>query len=294
MYYTQKDISAKTEGEKMVKGVLAIIVTYNPEKKRLEDNLNAIVPQVQNIVIVDNGSDNIYDIKSITNRYGSAGIFNQQNKGIATALNQGLEYAKQHDYEYVLTLDQDSIASEGMVSSLMKSLFGNSQISIIGPQIQDINKSEKLLLKDEVVFVNSLITSGSLCVVNKLLSVGGFEEKLFIDCVDFEMCWKLRTAGYLIARLNKVDIKHEIGKRQKKRFIYRDVYVLNHNATRAYYMARNRIYILKKYYNLEGVNVAKEVFALLRRCGGMLLYENDKLKKMTNTIKGIKDGIFLK
>lgn len=277
----------------MVNEVLAIIVTYNPEKKRLEDNLNAIVPQVQNIVIVDNGSDNINVIKDITHSYGCTLIINEQNKGIAAALNQGLEYAKEHGYEYALTLDQDSIASEGMVSALENSLVKSSLIAIIGPQIQDINKNEKLLLKDEVVTVNSLITSGSLCVVNKLLCVGGFEEKLFIDCVDFEICWRLRMAGYLIARLDKVSLKHEVGKRQKKRFIFRDVYVLNHNATRTYYMARNKIYILKKYYKLEGVNVAEEIFALFRRCGGILLYEKDKLNKMVSTLKGIKDGLFL-
>ena len=36
---------------------LAIIVTYNPDVERLEENIKAIATQVDKVVIVDNGSD---------------------------------------------------------------------------------------------------------------------------------------------------------------------------------------------------------------------------------------------
>jgi len=87
---------------------------------------------------------------------------------------------------------------------------------------------------------------------------------------------------------------HEIGKRTKKKFLFKVIYVLNHNPTRVYYMARNRIYILKKYHNLSGVSLTKELFGLFKRTCGIMLYEKQKLKKLYNTFKGIVHGIFMK
>jgi len=276
-----------------VKSVIAIIVTHNSDIERLKNNLSAIIKQVDDILIIDNGSTNVKDIQGLTELFSCMITANKQNRGISRALNQGLEYATLHGFEYVLTLDQDSISSKGMVEELKKGFFKNDNIAIIGPEIQDLNKGEEIQPSDEFIYVSSLITSGSLCNVAKLKSVGGFDDRLFIDCVDFEICWRLRLNGYLIAKNKNVILKHSIGKRTKKRFIYRDVYVLNHNAIRAYYMARNRIYILKKYRSLQGVNLPKELFGLFKRCGGIVLYESDKYNKMISTIKGIRDGLLM-
>lgn len=274
-----------------MKSIVAIIVTYNPDIDRLKNNLSAIVKQVDDVLIIDNDSTNIQDIQKLRQAFSYSITANKQNCGIARALNQGLEYATKNGFEYALTLDQDSICTKGMVEELKQGFFKNDNIAIIGPEINDLNKGLEIHALDEFIYVNSLITSGSMCDVTKLNLVGGFDERMFIDCVDFEICWRLRMNGYLIAKNKKVILNHAIGKRTKKRFIYRDVYVLNHNATRVYYMARNRIYILKKYRGLQGVSLSKELFGFFRRCVWIILYEDNKLNKMISTAKGIKDGI---
>lgn len=43
--------------------ISAGIVTYNPEMQRLEENINAIIGQVDEVVLVDNGSANIKEIE---------------------------------------------------------------------------------------------------------------------------------------------------------------------------------------------------------------------------------------
>ncbi|MDP8219669.1 MAG: glycosyltransferase family 2 protein [Candidatus Theseobacter exili] len=273
--------------------VIAIIVTYNADIERLKNNLSAIIEQVDDVLIIDNGSTNIKDIQKLTKLFDFMITANKQNRGIAIALNQGLECATLHGFEYALTLDQDSISAKGMVEELKKGFLKNDNIAIVGPEIQDLNKDERIQSSDEFVYVSSLITSGSLCNVAKLKAVGGFDDRLFIDCVDFEICWRLRLNGYLIVKNKNVVLNHTIGKRTKNRFIYRNVYALNHNATRVYYMARNRIYILKKYRGLQGVKFPKELFGLFKRCGGIVLYESDKYNKIISTIKGIRDGILM-
>ncbi len=48
-----------------MKNILAAIVPYNPDLERLQKNINAIEPQVEHLIIVDNGSKNINLISRI-------------------------------------------------------------------------------------------------------------------------------------------------------------------------------------------------------------------------------------
>ena len=45
------------------KKYLAGIVTFNPDIERLNENISAIINQVDKVVVVDNGSENADDIK---------------------------------------------------------------------------------------------------------------------------------------------------------------------------------------------------------------------------------------
>ena len=47
------------EGAGKMSECAAGIVTYNPNMKRLIENVNAILPQVEQVILVDNGSANI-------------------------------------------------------------------------------------------------------------------------------------------------------------------------------------------------------------------------------------------
>ena len=46
--------------------------------------------------------------------------------------------------------------------------------------------------------------------------IGGFDEKLFIDGVDFDFCIRMRKAGYGILRSNNVYLLQEVGKGRSK------------------------------------------------------------------------------
>ena len=91
--------------------VLAGIVLYNPDEDRLVENIQAVVGQVDETILIDNNSSNIEKIKKRVNElnYNINIIENSKNNGIAFALNQILEYAIDNNYEWFLTLDQDSV-----------------------------------------------------------------------------------------------------------------------------------------------------------------------------------------
>ena len=121
----------------------ALVVTYNPTVD-FRKHLELFYEEFKQIIIVDNGSKpEVCDLlkqeakdKEKTLKI----IFNKKNLGIATALNQGFQWAIEHGYTEVVTFDQDSFPSAGVVAELKKAQkkHPNKQsLAVIAPIIAD-------------------------------------------------------------------------------------------------------------------------------------------------------------
>ena len=88
-----------------------MVVSYNPTQQIIE-NVKALIPQVAEILIVDNGSDagSLRILEELSKESAVTVEHNRSNLGIATALNQGVKYASERGYEWLATFDQDSLA----------------------------------------------------------------------------------------------------------------------------------------------------------------------------------------
>lgn len=77
-----------------MRDVIGGIVTFNPDIDRLRENIDAIKEQVDEIVVVDNDSNNIHEIMQLSNEYDFELVKLSSNYGIAYALNIILKNAK--------------------------------------------------------------------------------------------------------------------------------------------------------------------------------------------------------
>jgi|SaaInlStandDraft_1057018.scaffolds.fasta_scaffold09333_2 rhamnosyltransferase len=270
--------------------VCAVIVAFNPEIERLHDNVSAVTKQVDELLIIDNGSENLqlYTEMLSKNNFRYCLIALGENKGIGGALNEAISYCVNFDIEYLLTLDQDSVITHFLVKNLMDTIFTADNIAMVGPQILDLNvRHSPINTKIENAF--HLITSGSLCRVSHLDTVGRFNEHLFIDCVDFDMSLKLLEADYRVLRNNQITLLHEIGRKKQMMFFGMKFSLLNHPESRVYFMVRNRLCIIHRYWNLKGYRPLTDVKHLLTRTLAMLIFEDNKTAKFFATIKGFFD-----
>lgn len=266
------------------------IVLFNPEINRLKDNIYSIIKQVPLLVLIDNKSDNIDQVKDlIKNIKNIILIENCENKGIAQALNVILEVSYKQGYDWVLTLDQDSVADEHLVEKYKEFIIKHNEISNVACLTCDIidrnfssNRSEKYF-----EYVDYCITSGSLMNITYTLEVGGFDELMFIDKVDTDICINLINMGYRIVKLGYPGLLHEIGHATQINLIFRTWEIYNHNSFRRYYMCRNASYLLIKYNNLKVFKIfCKEIFQTIL----VFIYENNKKIKLKKSIKGFIDG----
>lgn len=257
-------------------GVLAVIVTYNPAHDII-NNITALYDQVQKILIVDNHSGNDIDfLRKFCASNDIEFIENEKNLGIATALNMGVSKLND-DYQYFLTMDQDSYMESDCVERLVAALKANACFGAVGANYGKLQSKEKIVEKD------LLITSGCLARKEVVVSVDGFTDELFIDCVDFDFSLAVKALGYRLAIVSQAMMKHHLGEKKDRYFFGIKFTITEHNAERYYYMYRNHKYIIAKYKHLfPKICLKKSIMQMLHTIEVVLLHDNkkEKLKQM--------------
>lgn len=271
--------------------MLAGIVLFNPERNRLRENINAILPQVQKLILVDNGSTNVGEILTEYEKNSKIQIIQLgSNLGIAVAQNQICAFAETELFEWAITLDQDSVVPNNLVAEYKNVIEAfDDNVGMICPKIIDRNFGEITYGKihEGVEEVPQCIASASAIRISAWKKVGGFYEPLFIDAVDFDMCWSLREHGYKILRINDVKLLHEVGHSKVVQFAGKERLILNHSPLRYYYIMRNSFLVGRRHCRL-----LRNLKADIRLVYQINRYETNRLKKDIMLWKGFWHGLF--
>jgi rhamnosyltransferase len=281
----------------LLKTACAVIVSYNCDEKILE-GIDAIKNQVDFIAVIDNGSDaKSIDILKKADCSRMEIIYNSSNMGIAYALNQGIRYAKKMNCNWIVTLDQDSIATKGMINEMFEVYYSFPEqyrekvVSLVPVHIEqriyDADQKTFNNIKYEEVLTE--ITSGNLLKTDLFDKIGYFEEKLFIDCVDNEFCLRICKNGYKIIKVNASVLIHNLGDTEMRKFFNKKAYYTNHSFIRRYYITRNRCYIWSLYNDSFPEWVKIDRTAALKDLMTIILFEKDKFLKLKMILKGYFD-----
>lgn len=264
----------------------ACVILYNPSISII-NNLNTYVDVVERLYVIDNSE--IYNhalINIIKAKKNVKYIAMNGNMGIASALNVALRWASEDSADYLLTMDQDSSFQNGVLEeyfSISQSVFSSCEkVAICGIR----NKED--LYENEIEYVSEVITSGMIIKLSILQNQVFFEEKLFIDYVDYEFCYRLSRMGYFIVQINAVRLTHQIGGVNPTAFL--GIHFNNHNEhskVRYYYEARNALYVLKMYPRSWKQKLEYFFKTLVK----LILVEDDKLGKFKYMCMGIYDSI---
>ena len=214
-------------------------------------------------------------------------VYNKKNLGIAKALNLACEKAISDGFKWILTMDQDSSFSSNDINEYFKS-FDNIEkknTGIFSPKHilkNDINK-----IRDDKKFleIDHVMTSGNLLNLSAWEKIGKFDENLFIDEVDSEICFRMIENDYKVIQMNRIKMFHELGSLEKRNFFIKKISVLNHNYIRKYYIMRNKFYMFKKYKKYR----VRYVYYILNDFFKVIFYEKDKLRKLKYMFRGIND-----
>lgn len=274
---------------------IAGITTFNPKISRLKTNIDSISQQVSELLIIDNKSDNVEQIHKLSLSYSNVRLIcNEENEGIAFAMNQIGKYAYENQYGWFLTLDQDSVCPSDLI--VKYSQYVNPHVGIISPKITFNNSFLKSLFlrkvtsnieQTDVAYVKYAVSSGQLINTKAWKKAQGFWNFLFIDYVDQEFCFHITKLGYKIIRLNNCELSHEPG----IPVTVLGIPTAKQSAFREYFWARNSFLVYwlypKEYKNAP---TTFPPFVVLKRIANAILIQESVIKKVKAIFKGVFDA----
>lgn len=240
--------------------IIAVVVLYHPQPQALQALLTALLPQVAQVVVVDNGGSAAARAACVPDARVQW-LEMESNIGLASALNLGIFHALGARASHVILFDQDSVPSPGMVNKLFDAqqalIAMGKQVAAVGPVFHDAASGNIApVLAPQRWFTRRayeadffgtieaayLITSGQLISKQALAAVGLMRDDLFIDGIDIEWALRARHRGWHSFAVVDARLQHQLGD-ERRQIGTRQVSL--HSPLRHYYIIRNALLLMR-------------------------------------------------
>lgn len=250
-----------------------IVVLYNPDLDLLKASIDSYIDAVDKLFIIDNSPIQLIPrelVKEDKISYKYLG----ENKGIAYALNVGLKLCRLNGISYVLTMDQDTIF-DPKLEKLPLRMF-NDEVFAITPNFINSNKGQAI----------KPIQSGALFNMKGIDRVGDFNEKYFIDYVDYDYFERGKRLNLKIIEAPNMYIKHKNGDFYNGTVLGLLKYKYKFSSPiRMYYQTRNALDYIARYKDFPQSIILLKLFLKI------LLVANHKKIRLKYFLYGIRDYI---
>lgn len=240
--------------------VCIIIVNYNGY-----DDTRECLQSVQGIeygnfvtIVVDNGSKD-FSLEKLKKEFDKVTYMESlENLGYTGGNNLGIEKANDLGAEYIFVLNNDTIVSKNVLSTLVHYMESNRNKGMISPLVlyydkpdtisfgggtvdrntgllKFYNKNEpKDLLKEQVIDCSFLEGCALFIRSDVIKRIGGFNEKYFLTSEESEMCVKIKDMGYELSVITDCYVWHKVSQAMKKE-----------SALWSYFLYRNKLHFVK-------------------------------------------------
>lgn len=120
-----------------------VVVLYQP-KDNVWDNIQSYLEEIDLLYVMDNSLDvNSIVVEKIKQNEKCSYFSMNGNKGLAVALNEGCHLAKKDGYDYILTMDQDSVFEKNAVNTMIAKIEQSKEhYTIIAPNVTSVYPNE--------------------------------------------------------------------------------------------------------------------------------------------------------
>jgi len=168
--------------------ICALIPSYD-EAKTIGLLVQKVKAKGLDVIVVDDGSTDRTGQNAAES--GAVVLRNEQNEGKGAALKRGFEYAIEHDYDAVITMDADEQHSVSDIENFL-SAAADPEISMVAGNRMISTKEMPIIRRMTNTFMSSLISL--ICRNNVPDSQCGFRlikkkllKKLNLTCSNYEI-----------------------------------------------------------------------------------------------------------
>lgn len=286
---------------KRLNQVAAVVTAFRPTP-HLVENVSSLLRQLTTVVVVDDGGgpgfDHIFDAAATA---GALVLRLEENSGIASALNAGIELARTEPVDYIITVDQDSLLTAEYVRQLMEAaesaVAAGVTPGLVSPARIHGNPVKTAGSKSGVQLGREPIQSGLLIPVSTLDTIGNFWDGLFIDLVDTEYYFRALDAG-LPTVLADAEFDHSLGSLVDANIWGKDIKFQDQTlkvriaaSWRYYYIFRNRILVGRRYAKVHPGWVAGGLLLDMRHLLLVTALAPGRAARLRSALRGTIDGI---
>jgi rhamnosyltransferase len=266
-----------------------VFVTYYPDAQ-VKSAVEMAAAQFAQVIVVDNTPDP-EPVRQLVQGLGVNLLSNGVNAGLGQALNQGCHAAIAAQFDWVVTLDQDSLIQTDFLQSQV-SCWASVAVKPFMLGCNFLNRSEgatspRFPVGRSYRECKTVITAGTLMHLEVWRELGGFREDFFIDSLDHELCLRARSKGFRVARNGEILMSHSIGSGKQ----LRSWLPFEHSARRKYTSTRNSVRTIMEYGWREPGWAFKKSAGILYEAISVLLLESHKAEKLKAMGVGLADGL---
>jgi rhamnosyltransferase len=277
----------------MIYKIYALVTIYYPDNEVFE-NVSKISKQVTTVIIADNtpNSDNFYLFCGICNIIY---INNENNFGLSKAFNKLLDIEFLKSSDFIFFFDQDSDIAENLIEILINDYLNISHlgfnIGCLGPIIFEKNTNTEMIPKKKICITNNIysvatiITSSMLTTYENLEKIGFWNEDIFLDFADWDLCWRFQKNGLMCFLSENVSLIHKLGNSITKIGKHDEI---EGNPIREYYQTRDGIKLLFKSYTPFKYRIHFLILIFIRPFLHIVLFK-DRILRMKYISIGIVD-----
>jgi GT2 family glycosyltransferase len=163
------------------------------------------------------------------------------NPGLAQAYNRALELAEIEGYEWLLTLDQDSILPANFLSRITELASELSQTLDIGAIVPQVTADGRNISPFRFMFgavprwfpcgfvgisksITIPVNSGATLRVTALRQIGGYDPMFPLDVSDIDLFYRLQNSGKKVYIVGDLVIHHDLALLKKDKRMSLDRY----------------------------------------------------------------------
>lgn len=185
--------------------LISVVIPCFNSGQTIKRAVNSIHNQTwlnKEIIIVNDGSNDKKTI-SILNDISYVKIFNQENKGLSSARNNG---AKNSLGTFLLFLDADDWLEPNALELMYSKLIDNRNKSYVYSDIKLEGESNNLIRKEYNFFEQLFLNQLPYCILiykNIWEQVGGYDEEMKLGYEDWEFNIRLGSKGFYGIRVDQ-------------------------------------------------------------------------------------------
>lgn len=253
--------------------IVTVVSLYNPNSNNIE-TISRYLPYLDRCILMDDSEEQTSTqlLEKLIKNSNVEYVWNEGNVGLCKSLNAGIKKAIELGADWILIMDSDSDFYNDILSVYKRTVASKkyNQVALLAPQ-HNYNRHKRIPQVGIRVLKYAML-SGCLLNVDAIKAIGMFDERFFIDGLDYEWCLRAVKNHYKVIECSEAVINHNPANEKQLRILGKTVFRYGWDSADRYYYQFRAALLIHDLYHVFSIDVVA-AYKLLK---ALILFDNKK------------------